>query len=253
MIRLLRIAARTLTIFASLQYALLELAAWTLLRRRRLTLPEQSAWLHRACRRTVRLLNLRIHLDGEIPGCGLLVCNHLSYLDIIVFGALAPCVFVAKIEVYSWPLIGWFARLGGALFIDRWNLRKLPQIVAAVEEVLRSGLLFVAFPEATTTDGTHILPFRPAIFESAVRSAAPVTTAHISYALEDGSFASSLCWFGEVNLVRHLAGCFSHRSIDCHLRIGDRHPRVVARKPAAASAHATVVRLRGSSPANADR
>lgn len=244
MFRPVRIAARTLAIFVSLQYALLEFAVLTLRRGRRLTLPERANWLHRVCRRTLGLLNIRIRLDGDLPRSGLLVCNHLSYLDIVVFGALVPCVFVAKIEVDSWPLIGTFARLGGALFIDRWKLRKLPQIVGAAEAVLRSGILFVAFPEATTTDGTHVLPFRPAMFEAAVRSGAPTTTAHISYTLEDGSFATSLCWFGKVNLVRHLAGCFSHRRIDANVRIGDRRGRIKARKTAALDAHANIVRLR---------
>ena len=244
MARFLRIAARTLIIFVFLQCALLEFAVLTVLRGRRFTLPERSAWLHRVCRRTLRLLKVTVHLDGELPRTGLLVCNHLSYLDVVVFGALSPCVFVAKIEVYSWPLIGWFARLGGALFIDRWSMRKLPQIVNAAREVLQSGAMFVAFPEATTTDGTHVLPFRPAMFEAAVRSGAPVTTAHVSYTLEDGSFATSLCWFGDVDLVRHLAGCFSHRRIDAYLRISERRAQIEARKPAALTAYADVVRLR---------
>ena len=105
MLRLFRIAVRTLTISLSLLYALLEFACLVVIFRRRLTLPERTQWLHRVCRRTLRLLNLSVHVDGELPGSGLLVCNHLSYLDIVVFGALAPCVFVAKVEVYSWPLI----------------------------------------------------------------------------------------------------------------------------------------------------
>jgi len=35
------------------------------------------------------------------------ISNHLSYLDIVVFATLHPCVFVSKEEVRTWPVVGW--------------------------------------------------------------------------------------------------------------------------------------------------
>jgi 1-acyl-sn-glycerol-3-phosphate acyltransferase len=54
-----------------------------------------------------------------MPGSGLLVGNHLSYLDIIVLSSIRPCVFVAKRDVAAWPFFGWLARAAGTIFIDR--------------------------------------------------------------------------------------------------------------------------------------
>jgi 1-acyl-sn-glycerol-3-phosphate acyltransferase len=233
MLRALRILGKTIIIFAAMQIALAEIAVRRIVAGRSLTSHERTSWLQRWCRRILKLLAIVVDVRGTMPvgpaegsrshGAGLLVANHLSYLDILVFGALAPSVFVAKMEVRSWALIGRFARLGGAIFLDRWKIRAWPEVVAEVEEALRTGELVVAFPEATTTDGAKMLPFRPAMFEGAVRCGAPVTAAHIWYTLEDGSFGRSLCWFGDVHGTRHLMGCFGHRRIRASVTIGKSH------------------------------
>lgn len=213
-----------MVIFVAMMAALAEFALQTVLRGRALTLAERTRWLQCWCRRMLGLLAIETELRGEMPSGGLMVANHLSYLDIVVFGALAPAVFVAKMEVRSWTLIGRFARMGGAIFLDRWKLRAWPEVVEKVGAALRTGELVAAFPEATTTDGGAMLPFRPAMFEGAVRQGAQVTAAHIWYTLEDGSFGRSLCWFGDVQGARHLMGCFGQRRIKAWVTIGA--PRV---------------------------
>ena len=67
---------------------------------------EGAEWLHRLCRRAVDLFGLEIRAEGEFPERGVVISNHMSYLDIIVFAALRPCVFVAKAEIRGWPLLG---------------------------------------------------------------------------------------------------------------------------------------------------
>ena len=228
MLRTLRIVRKTAAVFAAMMAALAEFALRTsynrLLRGRRdACVTERTRWLQRWCRRMLKLLAIEVEVRGEMPGAGLLVANHLSYLDILVFGALAPAVFVAKMEVRSWILIGRFARLGGAIFLDRWRLRAWNDVVSRVEAALRTGGLVVAFPEATTTDGGAMLPFRPAMFEAAVRCGSPVTAAHVWYTLEDGGFGRSLCWFGEVQGARHLAGVFGQPTIHALVTIGAAH------------------------------
>ena len=68
-------------------------------------------------------------MGGEdAPRAGVIVANHLSYLDILLLGAATPCVFVAKSEIRRWPLLGWLATGAGSLFIDR-NQRSEAQAV----------------------------------------------------------------------------------------------------------------------------
>ena len=203
----------------------------------------RARWLHRWCRRVLRLMRIEVAVEGSVPEHGLMVSNHLSYLDILTFSAAAPSVFVAKVEVRSWPLFGMMARLGGTIFTDRRRLRQLPRVLAQAQEALRQGVLLVVFPEATTTDGTLLLPFRPAIFEAAVRSGAPVTSAHICYTVED-EFASELCWWGDVHLMSHVANAFSKKQIGAHVRVWPESHVFADAKTAAATTQAEVLELR---------
>ena len=236
-----RALIRAVVILACLGAALAHIAALRM--RRRLTVADRTRWLQGWCRRVLRVLGIEVRLHGRMPDSGLLVANHLSYLDILVFGALSPAVFVAKIEVESWAVFGRMARLGGSFFIDRRNLRRLPGVVTQAEAALRSGALLVVFPEATTTDGSSLLRFAPALFEAAVRSQSNVGAAHISYTLADGSFARELCWFGEVKPVRHLANAFAQEKVVADVRLWPERACFSSRKEAAAAARTQVEQL----------
>gem|GEM_PF-6788678 len=67
-----------------------------------------TRWLHPWCRFACRVLNLRLKTHGVMPESGLLLCNHLSYLDIIALSALRPAVLwrnamcVAGRSLASW-------------------------------------------------------------------------------------------------------------------------------------------------------
>src|SRR5439155_1444630 len=67
--------------------------------RRDRRLDARGAWLHGWCRFACRVLGIRIRTHGSMPSSGLLVSNHLSYLDIVVLSSIRPCVFVAKREI----------------------------------------------------------------------------------------------------------------------------------------------------------
>lgn len=242
-IQIARVLWKVLAEFALLMTALAQFALLTIIKRRRLTLAERALWMQTWCKRTLRLLNIRVEQRGQVPRSGLMVANHLSYLDILVFGAMAPVIFISKIEVRSWLLFGLIARLNGSIFLDRWNRRRLHATVAEVESVLRSGMLVVAFPEATTTDGSHLLPFRPAMFEAARRAGAPVTAAHVAYTLEDGTFLRTVCWVDDVKPLHNLAFMFSRRRMHAHLRIGSTSDHIASSKQAARAAHAEVLAM----------
>ena len=65
-------------------------------------LRERARWLHRWSRHCARAIGMRIEHYGAAPSSGMIVSNHLSYLDILAFGSITPCVFVAKQEVARW-------------------------------------------------------------------------------------------------------------------------------------------------------
>src|SRR5213596_1202816 len=110
----------------------------------------RGVWLHRWCSFACRVLGIRVTTYGSMPASGLLVCNHLSYLDVIVLSSIRLCVFVAKHDVAGWPLFGWLARAAGTIFVDRAHRLSSPVVVDLVRATLASGSVVVLFPEGTS-------------------------------------------------------------------------------------------------------
>src|SRR5947207_7377320 len=96
-------------------------------------LSARAAWLQQSSRRLLRVFGIETEFNGNVPSRGMLICNHLSYLDILVLAALAPCIFVAKQEVKHWPVFGWFATLAGTVFVHREQRTRVGQTLDEIE------------------------------------------------------------------------------------------------------------------------
>jgi 1-acyl-sn-glycerol-3-phosphate acyltransferase len=96
----------------------------------------------------------------------LYVSNHLSYLDIPLLGSLLQASFVSRADVENWPLIGYLGKLQNTVWIDR-----RPELAVQHAKELRRrieiGDRILVFPEGTSTDGLHLLPFKSTLFEVA--------------------------------------------------------------------------------------
>ncbi|PYL26112.1 MAG: hypothetical protein DMF37_03150 [Verrucomicrobia bacterium] len=144
---------------------------------------------------------------------GLLVCNHLSYLDVIVLSSIRPCVFVAKHDVAGWPFFGWLARAAGTVFVDRQHPLAAGFAVNQIRAAIATGLPVVLFPEGTSSDGSTVLPFKSSLLESAVQLHCPVAAAAIEYGLDDGSVAEEVCYWRDMTLLPHLLNLFFKREV----------------------------------------
>lgn len=172
-------------------------------------------------RATVRILGVHVRVEGRPPRPPfLLVSNHLSYLDVPVLAAQGGAAFVAKREVALWPGVGALARSAGTLFIDRERKRDVPRVVGDMERALSEGVGVVFFPEGTSSDGAEVLPFRPPLLEPAARSGRPVHAASVTYDVPPGwpSARTSVCWWGDMTLPRHLWKLLALPRIDATVR-----------------------------------
>jgi len=137
--------------------------------------PKRPAVVQAGACALLAVLGLHLRVRGK-PRPGLLVANHVSWVDIVVLMALDGGVrLVAKREVGSWPVIGRLARRQRAVFVDRTAPRALPATVAQAADALRAGATVAVFPEATTTCGGCPVPMRPAFFQAAIDAGVPVT------------------------------------------------------------------------------
>lgn len=158
-------------------------------------------------RALLRALRVRLEITGgdrfACPGTGVLVVsNHVSWLDIVVLGAVQPLRMVAKTEVRDWPGIGLLARRAGTIFVHRERLRALPQTVAEISGALRRGAVVGAFPEGTTWCGMAGGRFRPAVFQAAAETATPVRPVALRYRLEGAGTTTVAAFVGSATLWR---------------------------------------------------
>ena len=240
-----RILLRTLILFWTIAQALLDFLWLQLQAPMGVSARGRAEWLHRWCKKGLPRLGIHIAGEGSFPAQGLLVSNHLSYLDILVFSAISPCVFVSKQEVGRWPVFGWMSHMAGTIFVHR---ARRSHTAAAQEELelrLAAGLLVVLFPEATSSNGRVVLPFRSALFESAIATGAAISAAQISYETSSGNPETDVCYWGKMTLVPHVLKLFSMEHITAHVRFSRRARRFSNRKQAAHDMYDEVLQLAG--------
>lgn len=167
-----------------------------------------------------RLFGVRIKTIGKpLTGEGvLIVANHTSWLDIVVFSAVGHLSFVAKAEVATWPLFSTLAKLQETVFVERTRRHATGQARDLIRERLLAGDTLVLFPEGTSNDGNAVLPFKSALMgavearvadgkggERAVR-VQPVSTAYVRlHGMPMGRENRPLfAWYGDMELVPHL-------------------------------------------------
>lgn len=163
---------------------------------------------HRWC---CRILGLRVRRIGQPTTArpALFAANHVSYLDITVFGSLIPGSFIAKREVARWPLFGWLAKLQRSVFIDR-QMRSTAAQRDSIAGRLATKDALILFPEGTSGDGNRVLPFKSALFSVADRAdSLIVQPVSIAYTRLDGMpigrvLRPLFAWYGAMAMAPHL-------------------------------------------------
>jgi 1-acyl-sn-glycerol-3-phosphate acyltransferase len=180
-----------------------------------LKLPARRTFPHRYHRFVARLFGIQIRVLGKPPArAALLLANHTSWLDIVIFSAVTPLSFVAKSEVGTWPFFGTLARLQRTVFVTRARRSETGVARDAITERLAEGDVLVLFPEGTSNDGNTVLPFKSALIGAAdaalhqgqTVTVQPVSTAYVArQGIPMGRENRPLyAWYGDMELVPHL-------------------------------------------------
>jgi len=185
------------------------------------TLPRRAYWNHTSAKMALKMLGIRVKITGKPPASGLLVANHLSYLEVLVFGAALPCYLVSKIEIASWPFFGTLARAGGTLFVDRSSRASAEAVTEQVAERLKGPVPVLFFPEGTSTYGSQVLRFHSRLFTPAVATGIAVVAASIRYVPEDGSPEELFCWYGDAPFLPHLWKALGGPNFSVELQFGE--------------------------------
>lgn len=180
-----------------------------------------SRWARRGC----RILGIRVHRRGvRWPARGrggMIALNHLSWLDPLIMAAIHPSVFVTSTETGEHPLLGRICASAGCVFMERRQRHGLQAERDRLGELM-GRLPVVIFPEATSSNGAMVLPFKPAPFAAAIGAHTSVSLLALRYCSIDGQQVTPrnrdrIYWYGDMAFLPHLIGVLGIRRISARL------------------------------------
>lgn len=187
-----------------------------------------SGWPRRFLAASARVCGARVRVVGEpVEPHTLLVCNHTSWLDILVMAGATGCAFVSKDQL-GHPLVHWLADQNHTLYVRRDHRRGSALQARAIADTLLGDQPLALFPEGTTGPGTGLLPFRSTLFEAVAPAADGIVVRPV--AIDYGSAAPDLGWHeepGKDNVLRTLG---RSKSTDVTVRLLDPLPPLDDRK-----------------------
>jgi 1-acyl-sn-glycerol-3-phosphate acyltransferase len=149
------------------------------------------------------IVGARVRITGApIRRHTMLICNHTSWLDILVLAGATNCAFVSKDEL-GHPLIHWLADQNATVYVKRSHRKGAKAQAMAIAKALEAKKPVALFPEGTTGPGTHLLPFRSTLLEAANFAARDVLIRPV--ALDYGPAAAEIGWWeepGKENVLR---------------------------------------------------
>ena len=160
------------------------------------------------CGGLLRAFHIEVRTFGSLPPADtqgvMFVANHVSWADIHALNSLIALRFVAKSDIKDWPIFGYLAIKTNALFIDRSKRQAAGRIVENVADSLKAGDNCCYFPEGTTSDGTHLFPFKSSVLQAAINANTQIWPVAIRYINADGSINTEMAYAGETSMIESM-------------------------------------------------
>lgn len=167
------------------------------------------------------ILHVQISLTGDLSlrdiNRGLIVANHISWLDVFLMSSILPMRFVAKSEVRHWPVIGFLCAQAQTIFIERNKRSDTIRANLQAAEALRKGGCLAIFPEGTTTDGSQVGHFHASLLQPAIDAQIPIYPVAIHYHDQHNQPNPDAAYIGDMSFVESLWKILS--SSDLHARL----------------------------------
>jgi len=105
------------------------------------------------------------------------IANHRAYLDILIGVLFTPSNtrFLSKVEVFSWPVIGFFTTRLGHIPVDRSDPKARFESLQKIKQNVKDGKSLILFPEGRIHKNTNLLnTFQNGAFLTAIETQTPI-------------------------------------------------------------------------------
>lgn len=133
----------------------------------------------------------------------LFVANHVGFVDIFLLAATRPTLFITSIELKETPGIGILTEMGGCLYVERRSRSNIQNELMWIRNALEEGFNVVLFPEAKSTDGQKVYPFKRTLLTAVSGTTIPIQPAVINYRKANGEkmsakYRDNLFWYDDI-------------------------------------------------------
>ncbi len=167
-----------------------------------------------------RFFNIKIKVVNEIPKNqpGLIVGNHMGFIDVLVMNSLISSLFVTSNEIKETPFLGLLCEMGGCLFVERRSRMNISNELNEIVTYLKKGFNVILYPEATSHNGEEILPFKRTLLTAAAYAQVPIRPYCFNFTSINGDpfnlkYRDAVCWYGPISFAQSFISCASLKEV----------------------------------------
>lgn len=189
-------------------------------RRRRFS--AHGTWWNRLACRT---FGIKVIVSGNFnpDQAGLVVGNHLGFIDILASASVRPNLFVTSREMQETPVVGLLTDMGGCLYVERRNKAGILNELGEIVDYLKKGFRVVLYPEAQATNGEGVLPFKRTLLTAAAHAQVPILPYVFNFREINGEpgfplkYRDSVCWYGDIQFHTAVWRALGLKSLVCEI------------------------------------
>lgn len=154
---------------------------------------------------------------------GLIVGNHLGFIDIIASSSIRPMLHVTSLEMQQTPILGVITDMTGCVYVERRSRLGIKNELEKIATLLKQGLNVCLYPEATSHNGEHVLPFKRTLLTAAAHAGVPILPYVFNFTSVNGQEFSlknrdHVCWYGDISFISAMLKAISLKYVDVELK-----------------------------------
>ncbi len=176
------------------------------------------------CGWLVAILNVQVKVTNKPQDKEkfLLVSNHMGFLDILILASTRSLVFITSNEMKETPFLGLLTEMGGCIFVERRSRTKILDEMKGIVAVLKKGFNVVLYPEATSTNGEKVWPFKRTLMMAAAHAGVPIQPVVINYRkINNDDFnmkwRDHVCWYGDTPFAVAMWKTLTLKSVNAEI------------------------------------